>query len=65
MWWVKNINLKEDKGKVNKDLDQIENRSWMEDINLNISVITLYPKNIFKPLRKKKQPSRKMDKIFD
>lgn len=37
----------------------------MEDINLNISVITFYPKNIFKPLRKKKQPSGKMDKIFD
>lgn len=37
----------------------------MEDINLNVSVITLYPKNIFKSLRKKKQLSRKMDKIFD
>lgn len=30
-----------------------------------LSVITLYPKNIFKPLRKEKQPSRKMDKIFE
>lgn len=43
----------------------MENRSNMEDINLSESMITLYPKNIFKSLRKEKQPSRKMDKIFE
>ena len=58
------LKIKEEKINIVR-IDQMENRSNMEDINLSESMITLYPKNIFKSLRKEKQPSRKMDKIFE
>lgn len=48
-----------------EELGQIEHRNRMVDVNLNVSVITLHKKNIYKSLRKEKQPSRKMCKVFD